>query len=64
MDEMVSLGGDLGLYAEEMERGTHAMRGNYPQALTHLALISAADVLSRCTRGRAGTRPPSPALAD
>ncbi|MGH2875978.1 MAG: glycoside hydrolase family 15 protein [Solirubrobacteraceae bacterium] len=44
MDEMVALGGDLGLYAEEMEPGSHHMRGNYPQALTHLALIAAAAI--------------------
>jgi GH15 family glucan-1,4-alpha-glucosidase len=29
-----------------MEPGTHAMRGNFPQALTHLALINAATILS------------------
>jgi hypothetical protein len=28
-----------------MEPGSRAMRGNYPQALTHLALISAAALL-------------------
>ncbi|MGH2859310.1 MAG: glycoside hydrolase family 15 protein [Solirubrobacteraceae bacterium] len=44
MDEMVSLGGDLGLYSEEMEPGGHQMRGNHPQALTHLALIAAAAI--------------------
>ncbi|MBV9421983.1 MAG: hypothetical protein JOZ98_03660 [Solirubrobacterales bacterium] len=57
MEEMVSLGGDLGLYAEEMEPGTHAMWGNYPQALTHLALISAADILASSAR-RAQARSP------
>jgi GH15 family glucan-1,4-alpha-glucosidase len=42
MDAAVGLGSDLGLYTEEMEPGSHAMRGNFPQALTHLALINAA----------------------
>ncbi|HLY48491.1 MAG TPA: glycoside hydrolase family 15 protein [Solirubrobacteraceae bacterium] len=46
MGEMVSLGGELGLYSEEMEPVSHAMRGNYPQALTHLALINAAAILA------------------
>jgi GH15 family glucan-1,4-alpha-glucosidase len=56
MEGMLGLGGDLGLYGEEMEPGTHAMRGNFPQALTHLALISAADVLARCDSDRAARR--------
>jgi GH15 family glucan-1,4-alpha-glucosidase len=47
MGAMVGLGNDVGLYSEEMEPSTHALRGNFPQALTHLSLISAAHTLAR-----------------
>jgi GH15 family glucan-1,4-alpha-glucosidase len=47
MDQVVSLGSELGLYSEEMEPRSHAMRGNFPQALTHLALINAAATLAQ-----------------
>jgi GH15 family glucan-1,4-alpha-glucosidase len=41
MDASVALGGDLGLYAEQIA-GDHSMLGNTPQGLSHLALINAA----------------------
>jgi GH15 family glucan-1,4-alpha-glucosidase len=50
MDEIVSCASDVGLFSEEMEPSTHAMRGNMPQALTHLSLISAADALTAADR--------------
>ena len=52
MDAAVSLANDVGLYTEEMEPGSHAMRGNFPQALTHLALISAAAILSEADEAK------------
>lgn len=50
MDRLCGLASDLGLFSEEydVEGGRHA--GNTPQALTHLALVRAADALV----GRAG----------
>jgi GH15 family glucan-1,4-alpha-glucosidase len=44
--ELVSLGGPLGLYAEEMAPGTGHQLGNFPQALTHAALLQAALALA------------------
>ena len=51
-DKLLSYANHLGLYAEELgPSGDH--RGNFPQALTHLALISAATALTRAIDGEA-----------
>jgi GH15 family glucan-1,4-alpha-glucosidase len=44
-EELLELAGPLGLYAEEMDPQTHHHLGNYPQALTHSALVQAALAL-------------------
>jgi GH15 family glucan-1,4-alpha-glucosidase len=44
-DELLQLGRPLGLYAEEMDPATGEHLGNYPQALTHAALVQAALAL-------------------
>ncbi len=46
MDELLSMAGPLGLWAEEADPSTGEQLGNYPQALTHSALVQAILALS------------------
>jgi GH15 family glucan-1,4-alpha-glucosidase len=59
LDELVTLASPLGLYAEEMDPTTRRHLGNYPQALTHAALVQAALAIrdAEPARGPAAMRP-------
>ena len=45
-DRVVGIANDLGLLAEEYDSGVKRQTGNFPQALTHIALINTAHNLS------------------
>jgi GH15 family glucan-1,4-alpha-glucosidase len=44
-EDLVGFGGDLGLFAEEADPTSGELLGNYPQALTHAALVQASLAL-------------------
>ena len=45
-DRVVAVANDLGLFAEEFDTAEGRQTGNFPQALTHIALINTAQNLS------------------
>jgi GH15 family glucan-1,4-alpha-glucosidase len=49
-DRVVAVANDLGLLAEEYDPGVARQTGNFPQALTHIALINTAHNLSDAMR--------------
>jgi GH15 family glucan-1,4-alpha-glucosidase len=53
-EQYLGAGNDLGLFAEEFDVSSRTMLGNFPQALTHLALVNTA--LNLTGFGPANTR--------
>ena len=53
LDELLPLGGPLGLFGEEMDPASHEHLGNYPQSLTHAALVQAVLALGDIKEGGA-----------
>jgi GH15 family glucan-1,4-alpha-glucosidase len=51
--ELLKYQNDLGLLAEEVDPQTGEALGNFPQAFTHVGLISAALTLAEKERGKA-----------
>jgi GH15 family glucan-1,4-alpha-glucosidase len=49
-DRVVAVANDLGLLAEEFDSGAGRQTGNFPQALTHIALINTAHNLNDAKR--------------
>jgi GH15 family glucan-1,4-alpha-glucosidase len=45
-ERLLAIGNDVGLFAEQYDPRAKRMLGNFPQALTHMALINTARLLS------------------
>jgi GH15 family glucan-1,4-alpha-glucosidase len=55
-EHVLSYANDVGLFAEEIDVETGAALGNFPQAFTHVGLITAALAIAEAMKGRADAR--------
>jgi GH15 family glucan-1,4-alpha-glucosidase len=53
-EKLLGCANDVGLYAEELDAKTKAPLGNFPQAFTHVGLITAALAIAQAQRGTRG----------
>jgi GH15 family glucan-1,4-alpha-glucosidase len=51
-ERVVAVANDLGLLAEEFDSGAGRQTGNFPQALTHIALVNTAHNLSEASHAK------------
>jgi hypothetical protein len=59
LERLRSLGGPLGLYAEEIDAETQEHLGNFPQGFSHMAFIGAATAIDEELRSRSRPWPPA-----
>jgi GH15 family glucan-1,4-alpha-glucosidase len=55
-EHVLAYANDLGLFAEEIDVGTGAALGNFPQAFTHVGVINAALAIARAMKESADVR--------